>query len=235
MDFPWSWFWRAKHPSVVANHARVRRFDKTQPIEAYRFVSLDTELTGFNLHRDAIVSIGAVRIVELRITAGENFFSHVRPKRSLPKASTLIHRITPDDLENAPELKKTLPDFADFLGGDPIIGHFIALDMGFINRAAKRLMNGPLKNPCLDTMKLAKVYQDKLHGEARLPEASRGGLNLTALSEMYGLPAFDQHDALGDAFQAACLFIFLVRRLQTLGCRTFKDFVQATKGFLAAP
>jgi DNA polymerase-3 subunit epsilon len=234
VEFAWSWFRRKKHPSIAANHALCRRFDKTKPVEAYRFVSVDTELTGFNVRRDAIVSIGAVRIEELRIVVGDNFLSYVRPKRSLPKTSTLIHRITPDQLEDAPELKRTLPDFADFVGSDPIVGHFIALDMGFINRASKRLLHGPLKNSCLDTMKLAKVYHDKLRGEARFPEEIGGALSLTALSGAYGLPSFDQHDALGDAFQAACLFIFLVKRLQRMGCVTLKDFLQITRGFLSA-
>ena len=70
-----------------------------------------------NLRRDAIVSIGAVRIEGLKIITGNNFFSYVRPKRSMPKVSThLIHRITPDQIESAPELRKVLPDFLDFAG-----------------------------------------------------------------------------------------------------------------------
>ena len=114
MKLKWPWFRRDKHPAIIANHRRMERFDQTKPIETYQFVSLDTELTGLDLRRDAIVSIGAVRIEGLQIITGNNFFSYVRPKRSMPKVSTLIHRITPDQIESAPELRKVMPDFRGF-------------------------------------------------------------------------------------------------------------------------
>jgi DNA polymerase III subunit epsilon len=219
----WPWFRRDKHPAIIANHRRLERFDQTKPIETYQFVSLDTELTGLDLRRDAIVSIGAVRIEGLQIITGNNFFSYVRPKRSMPKVSTLIHRITPDQIESAPELRKVMPDFVDFVGNALLVGHFIGLDMAFINRAARRLMGGHLRNPCLDSMKLAQVYEERERGGHYDRVEVAAGYNLKTLSEKYHLPRFEQHDALGDAFQAACLFVFVVRKMQNLGCRTLRD------------
>jgi DNA polymerase-3 subunit epsilon len=219
----WPWFRRDKHPAIIANHRRLERFDQTKPIETYQFVSLDTELTGLELRRDAIVSIGAVRIEGLQIITGNNFFSYVRPKRSMPKASTLIHRITPDQIESAPELRKVMPDFVDFVGNALLVGHCIALDMAFINRAARRLMGARLRNPCLDSMKLAQVYEERERvGHYDRVEVA-AGYNLRTLSEKYHLPQFEQHDALEDAFQAACLFVFVVKKMQNLGCRTLRD------------
>jgi DNA polymerase III subunit epsilon len=219
----WPWFRRDKHPAIIANHRRLERFDQTKPIETYQFVSLDTELTGLELRRDAIVSIGAVRIEGLQIITGNNFFSYVRPKRSMPKVSTLIHRITPDQIESAPELRKVMPDFVDFVGNALLVGHCIALDMAFINRAARTLMGGRVRNPCLDSMKLAQVYEERERvGHYDRVEVA-AGYNLKTLSEKYHLPQFEQHDALGDAFQAACLFVFVVKKMQNLGCRTLRD------------
>lgn len=223
MKLKWPWTRREKHPSIIANHRRFDRFDQTKPIETYQFVSLDTELTGLDLRRDAIVSIGAVRIEGLQIITGNNFFSYVRPKRSMPKVSTLIHRITPDQIESAPELRKVMPDFVDFVGNALLVGHFIGLDMAFINRAARRLMGGHLRNPCLDSMKLAQVYEERERGGHYDRVEVAAGYNLKTLSEKYHLPRFEQHDALGDAFQAACLFVFVVRKMQNLGCRTLRD------------
>lgn len=222
MKLRWPWSRNERHPSIAANHEYFKRFDSRKPIECYNFVALDTELTGLDQRNDAIVAIGAVRIEGLQIAAGKNFYSHVRPKRSLPKGSTLIHRLTPDQLEDAPELKRVLPDLVDFIGADLIVGHWIGLDMAFINRAAKRLLHGPLHNPYIDSMKLARVYQER-QNRGYYAGIGVGSLSLTALSNTYNLPRFEQHDALGDAFQAACLFLFLVRKLQTLGCRTFAD------------
>lgn len=223
MKLKWPWFRRDKHPAIIANHRRLERFDQTKPIETYQFVSLDTELTGLELRRDAIVSIGAVRIEGLQIITGNNFFSYVRPKRSMPKVSTLIHRITPDQIESAPELRKVMPDFVDFVGNALLVGHCIALDMAFINRAARTLMGGRVRNPCLDSMKLAQVYEERERvGHYDRVEVA-AGYNLKTLSEKYHLPQFEQHDALGDAFQAACLFVFVVKKMQNLGCRTLRD------------
>jgi DNA polymerase-3 subunit epsilon len=143
----WPWNKNERHPSIVENNERFKRFNQTAPIESYEYVSLDTELTGLDIRKDAIVSIGAVRMRGLRIIAGANFFSYVQPKRSLPKVSTLIHRITPDQLESAPDLSSILPELIEFIGGSLIVGHFISLDMGFINRASKRLLHGKLMNP----------------------------------------------------------------------------------------
>ncbi|MGO9568866.1 MAG: PolC-type DNA polymerase III [Desulfomonilaceae bacterium] len=229
MKLKWPWFRRDKHPAIIANHRRLERFDQTRPIETYQFVSLDTELTGLDLKRDAIVSIGAVRIAGLQIITGNNFFSYVRPQRSMPKVSTLIHRITPDQIESAPELRKVMPDFVDFIGNALLVGHFIGLDMAFINRAARRLMGGRLRNPCLDTMKLAQVYEERQRGGHYDRVEVAAGYNLKTLSEKYHLPRFEQHDALGDAFQAACLFVFVVRKMQGFGCRTLRDLHTASR------
>jgi DNA polymerase III subunit epsilon len=228
----WPWSRRDKHPAIIANHRGLERFDPNKPIETYRYVSLDTELTGLDLRRDAIVSIGAVRIEGLQIVTGNNFFSYVRPKRSMPKVSTLIHRITPDQIESGPELRKVMPDFVDFLGNSLLVGHFIGLDMAFLNRAARKIMGGRLRNPCLDSMTLARVYEERERGGYYGVVEVGVGYNLTALSEKYHLPRFEQHDALGDAFQAACLFVFMVKKLQSFGCRTLKDIHRISRSTL---
>ncbi len=135
MDFKrfWPWTRTKKHPILVENESFFSTFDQNRPIESYEFVSLDTELTGLNPRHDQIVSIGAVRIRNLRIVAGENFFAYVRPTRALPKDSTLIHRITPEQIKNAPGLDSVLPDFVRFCGQSLLVGHYVALDMAFMN------------------------------------------------------------------------------------------------------
>jgi DNA polymerase-3 subunit epsilon len=217
------------HPALQLNHDRFERIDRNQPIESFDFVSLDTELTGLNPRTDAIVSIGAVRIRGLRIAAGETFFSYVQPQRSMPKISTLIHRITPGQVEDAPMLRDVLPDLLEYLGPALMVGHYVDLDMSFLNRASNRLLGGTLKNPCVDSMKLAQAFEQRKR-QSYYDKFNAGlGYNLGALSKQYDLPVFQEHDALCDAFQAACLFIFLVKRLQAQGCSTLKDLYTASR------
>jgi DNA polymerase-3 subunit epsilon len=219
----WRLFRRELHPAIKHNRELFARFERNKPLESYEFVSLDTELTGLNPRKDAIVSIGAVRIKNLQVVVGDNFFSYVHPKRSMPRDSTLIHQITPGQIENAPSLKTVLPDLVEFCHGSLLVGHFVSLDMSFLNRASKKLLGGGMKNPCVDTMRVAEAYQ-QFQRMSYYDQFDLGmSYNLTDLCKRYGLPLFDKHDALEDAMQTAFLFVFLVRRLRAVGCETLKD------------
>ncbi|MFH0823809.1 MAG: 3'-5' exonuclease [Pseudomonadota bacterium] len=226
MKFTWPWQKKEQHPFLVKNKDWFRNFDQDRPIETYEFVSFDTELTGMNPRHDQIVSIGAVRIRNLRIVVGENFSTYVHPTRPLPKDSTLIHRISPEQVRDAPRIEEVLLPFLEFCGDALLLGHYVAMDMSFINRVAKERLGGTIHNPGVDTMKLAQAsveYERKKHFGISQPAVS---YNLTALSKRYNLPIFAKHDALEDALQTAYLFLYLVRELQLVGCVTLKDFFQ---------
>ncbi len=81
-----------------------------------------------------------------------------------------------------------------------------------------------MRKPCLDSMELAQAHR-RLHKKQKR-EALPGirSLNLAELSAAYGLPLFTRHDALGDAHQTACLFLYLVEHLKDCGLKKFKDF-----------
>jgi DNA polymerase III subunit epsilon len=221
------WLWPEKHPVLLWNEEFFSGFRRDRPIESYDFVSMDTELTGLNPRGDEIVSIGAVRIRNLRIVVGDNFFSYVRPSGRLPKDSTLVHRITPEQIKTAPDLNEVLPAFIEFLGPSLIVGHFITLDLDFINRASRRLLGGRIQNRWLDTIKLARGYEETQRHEFYDGVNPGAAYGLTHLAEKYNLPLFAKHDALEDALQTAYLFLFLVRRLRAAGSLTLEDFLLA--------
>ena len=105
---PWP---RKKHPALIRNQERFRDFDQGRPLHEYTFVVCDTELTGLNRRRDEIISIGAVRMVDLRIELNQTFHALVRPslKNIDPNEATFIHRITPEQLRQAPPSEEVLP------------------------------------------------------------------------------------------------------------------------------
>jgi DNA polymerase III subunit epsilon len=227
----WRRLWPEKHPVLRKNREYFKGFDRDKPIESYEFVSVDTELTGLNPTRDEIVSIGAVRIRNLRIVVGENFFSYVRPSGVMPKGSTLIHRITPEQIKTAPGLETVLPDFVEFCGSSLLVGHFVHLDLNFLNRACRKYLGGTMNNPYLDSMRLARAYNDQ-QGQPHYDGYNPGApYNLTRLAEKYHLPLFAKHDALEDALQTAYLFLFLVQRLRQTGSKYLDDFVIAGRTF----
>jgi len=218
---------RPKHPLIEENEKYFNSLDQNKYIQDYEFVCFDTELTGLNPSRDEIVSIGAVRIRGLRIVAGETFFTYARPTRPLPKDSTLIHRITPEQLKNAPGLEEILPEFVRYIGSAMLLGHYVQLDVSFLNRALKKHLGGMVRNPCVDSMKLAQVHHEYRRHSERGFVSPHVSYNLGLLAKAYDLPMFEQHDALEDALQTAYLFLFLVSRLQKAGYVTLNDLYTA--------
>lgn len=215
------------HPSFAQNHRHFSNIDQGRPIEDYDYVVLDTELTGLHHKKDEIVSIGAVRIKNLQIMAGHTFYTLVKPEKICVTEATLIHQITLQDLEAAPLMHDVLPDLVDFCGSSFLVGHYIDLDTHFINKAAKQHFNTTIKNPCLDTLRLAQIFTEKLQGRYHDRLAVHVSYNLTDLCKEYKLPLFPPHDALQDALQTAYLFLFLVKSLQKSGLVTLKDFFRA--------
>lgn len=222
---------KSEHPVLAESKKHFSKFNQDLPLEEYDFVVLDTELTGLNEKTDEIVSIGAIRIKNLRINLQDNFYSNICPCQEMPKFSTLIHRITPMLAKKSPPIAEILPDFLDYCGNSLIIGHNIGMDMAFINRALKENLRGILYNPCLDTMRMAKIYRE----EQWINYYDRYNLNvsynLKSLSQEYGLPAFPEHNALNDAIQTAYLFIYLIHKLRDGNIKTLKDLYMAGRSW----
>jgi len=228
--FSISELFRPAHPEFAENKRYFKALDQFQPVEEYEFVVLDTELTGLHERQDEIVSIGAVRIKHLQILAGETFYAQVKPEKPLPKNSTLIHRITPQQLEAAPPLHEVLPHFINYCGKALLVGHFVDLDIAFLNRACRHLFGSPLHNPCVDTLRLAQIHMERFGVPYRNKIDGGHSFNLTELCRQYGLPAFVPHDALQDALQTAYLFLFLIKKFQGQGYRTLREIFRAGQG-----
>jgi DNA polymerase III subunit epsilon len=117
----------------------------------------------------------------------------------------------------------------EFCGDALLVGHYVNLDMAFVNKAMRKVMGGTLHNPCVDSMRLAQTFHEyrgkTFHGR---PIAT-ASYNLTHLAEEFDLPRFAKHDALEDALQTAYLFLFLVKNLRAEGFLRLKDFYRGGK------
>jgi DNA polymerase-3 subunit epsilon len=223
---PLDWF-RKPHPVLKQNKKLFQDFNQSRPLSEYTFVVCDTELTGLNRRRDEIISIGAVKIVDLRLELNDTFHQYIRPQNLQHTESTLIHRITPEQLRRMPPVDEVLPRFIRFCGDALIVGHFVTLDITFLNRFALEALGGTLSNPTVDTMRLAKGYKEagfmESHGHTNLSTS----YNLSDLTREFNLPQFKAHDALEDALQTAYLFLFLVKKMKRGRIRTLKELYEA--------
>jgi len=222
------WF-RQPDEFIISNRDYFRDFDQTRPLSEYTFVVFDTELTGLNRKKDEIISIGAVKIKNLQIDLGETFHYYIQPQKLDHTEATLVHRITPEQLKQAPSLDDVLPEFLSFIGNDLIVGHYIGLDMSFLHRETQRRYNGALVNPCIDTIRMAQGYKRVMFGYYHEEGTSYGRLSLQDLSSEFNLPFFEAHDALEDAVQTAYLFLFLVKKFRKGGLETLRELYQAGK------
>lgn len=221
------WF-RKPHPVILANRAFFKDFDQSKPLTEYKFVVFDTELTGLNKRRDELISIGAVSITNLRIELNNAFHMYIKPLHNHEYTeSTFIHKITPQELEHATPALEALPDFIEFCGEALLVGHFVGIDMHFLNKSCKETLGGFISNPSVDTMRLARGYKEgrRLYSYGDCDQ--NFSYNLGYLTREFGLPVFKAHDALEDAMQTAYLFLFLIKKMKKGGIRTLKQLYQA--------
>ena len=215
------------HPVLLKNKELFVDFNQGAPLNEYTFVVCDTELTGLNKRKDEIISIGAVRIVNLQIDCNQTFNRYIRPTNINPNEATLIHRITPEKLKTADRVEDVLPEFIEFCGNGLIVGHFVGLDMHFLNKTSRRVLGGSLSNPGVDTMRLALRYKDSGRKDYYGHHDHASSYTLDDLAKEFGLPAFKPHDALEDALQTAYLFLYLLKKFKDGGINSLKELYRA--------
>ena len=221
---PWL---RQPHEVLIRNRELFADFNQGRPLNSYVFVVCDTELTGLNRRKDEIVSIGAVKIINLQIELSQTFYALVKPKNISPNEATLVHRITPEELETASPIDKVLPRFIEYLGSALLVGHFVGIDVHFLNKACKDLLGGTLFNPNIDTMRLARAYKARQNRDYYGYIDTSDSYNLDDLSREFNLPLFKPHNALEDALQTAYLFLFLLKKMRHSGASTLKELYRA--------
>lgn len=181
------------------------------PLQGAPLVALDLETTGLDPRQGAIVSIGLVPFCLRRIQVAGARYWVVRPRRSLDPESVLIHRITHEELKQAPRFSAVLPELLDALAGRLVVVHYRQIERPFLDQVCRRWMGEGLEFPLVDTMVLEAWALKRSRGwperlAARFGFRRRRSLRLGACRERYHLPAYTAHHAMTDAVATAELF-----------------------------
>ena len=183
--------------------------------EATEYVVIDLETTGLGPRMHRVIELAAVRCRGAEVI--DTFEALVNPHRRLSSFIVGYTGITPDMLADAPEIAEVLPGFLEFLGGDPLVGHNIAFDLGFLHGELDRLDLGvTVTNTPIDTGRLAVRL---------LP--SLGKPSLDRLCAALGLPVGRRHRALDDALLTARAFWALGALARAQGTVAFGGLVRA--------
>ena len=159
------------------------------------YVSVDIETTGKNAISDAITEIGAVKIVNGKIT--EQWTTLINPKVKIPVDIIDLTGITDEMVASKPTIEEVFPDFLAFCNGATIVGqNLIDFDAKFLQAVANK-MHYKFNHQYEDTLFLAREF---------LPQLRRHRLN--DIAEHFGIE-FRHHRALSDALATAEAFLEL--------------------------
>ena len=161
-------------------------------------VALDLETTGLDRTRDTIIEVGAVKFQGDCVI--DTFQTFVNPDRSIPEFVQRLTGISPSQVARAPIFNAIADRLEDFIGPDPVVGHNISFDLGFLTNHGVRL-----GNTSYDTWDLAS---------ALLPRSPQ--YSLVYLTKYLGVGHSDPHRALGDASATHQVFVKLLRLAEEL-------------------
>lgn len=175
------------------------------------YTAFDTETTGLDPVRDAIVSIGALRIVNMRLLRQDVFDQLVDPERPIPAVATSVHGISDEMVQGQPTAGQALLLLQRFAADTVLVGHNVAFDMRMFQENEPR-SGVRFGNPVLDTLLLDAVVQ---------PEQSDHSIE--AIANRLGVNVMGRHTALGDAIVTAEIFLRLVALLEGRGISTLGE------------
>ena len=177
-----------------------------------REIVLDTETTGLDIkegHR--LIEIGACEMVNHVIT-NKTFHVYINPQREIDIDAVNIHGISNEDLIDKPTFSEICDKFLDFIGDSTLVIHNADFDVSFINNELNLSgKNFEIKNPIIDTLKLAKK---KFPGSL---------VNLDSLCKRFDINLNSRkfHGALIDAVLLSDVYVELIGGKQT--SLTFDD------------
>ena len=189
------------------------------PVRDLSFVVLDTETTGLDPAKDVLISMACYRVIGMSMDLSDRFECTIRREDYQPGAHTRIHGIMAKHLESGSSEREALLGFLDYIHGHILVGHHIAFDLRFLNKALLRQFNVRLKNKSLDTAGLASRLEKPVL-------ENTGTESLDALCARYGISPLQRHTAAGDAYMTALLFLKLLGRLDKRGVTTCRDLMR---------
>ena len=182
------------------------------------FVPFDTETTGLSVTDDAIIQIGAVRILRGACVPGEELDLYVNPGRPIPPASTRVHRISDADVADAPPISEAGRALHHFAQDAVLVAHNAPFDIGLLKQAQDKI-GCEWNHPVLDTVLISAVVF-----------GTQEEHSLDALCERLAIEILpeDRHTALGDAKVTAAALLKLLPIVKAQGINTFGELYAET-------
>lgn len=159
------------------------------------YVAVDLETTGLNPKMDRIIEIGAVKVENGVVK--EEFHCLIDPERKIGEFVENLTGITDEMVKGGKKIGEALPDFLDFLGEAPLVGHNIMFDYSFLKRNVINA-GGMFDRMGVDTLALVRLLLPAL------PKKT-----LPYVCEQLNIDTGTSHRAKDDARAAAYLYEYV--------------------------
>ena len=146
------------------------------------------------LRHDRLLSIGAAGVAQGRLDLADCFTPVLRQRRT--RADVLGHGVGGQAQLAGAEPKIAMLDFLDYLGKAPLVVFGAGADRAVLERAVKSILGIPFRHAWLDLAALLPRLFPKAACTTREEWLDR-----------FGIASGTWHDALGDAFGTAQLFL----------------------------
>lgn len=187
--------------------------DLTKPLEDYQLAFLDLETTGLDVVMgDAICEIGVVKVKQRKVT--DKFHSLINPKVNMPPAAYQIHKISDQELKNAPLFESIADKLQIFLKDCVLCAYNVGFDLGFIDQSLKKMNYPALNLPAIDILAMAREALD-------LPR-----YNLATVAKSLDIDCGGGlHRALDDALVTYQVFLKIIDTFKAGGIECLQDYI----------
>jgi len=175
-----------------------------------KFSVLDLETTGLDTKRDEIVSIAIIPMIGTKILVGRYYYSFLKPKKINAK-SIKIHGIDIKILKNARSFVEISDEINEILKDTVVVGCDTGFDVEILRYEFSRI-NKKVELEWIDIIQIEKWLSERRG-------VRRDFTTLEQLVKKYKLEDIYRHSALADAYQAAQIFQFQLKKLLRLRVR----------------
>ena len=198
--------------------AAEERWSDSGLLSLTRFVALDLETTGPDMHADRIISIGAVAVTARSVRHDDAFEVVVRQERESPVDNILIHQIGGQEQRGGSDPVSALVSFLQYLDGAVAVAFRAEFDATVLARELHAWLGIRVRVRFLD---LAAILPALVPGT--------GNDSLDDWTRHFGMPPIGRHHAIADAYANAQLLLVAIEHAHRLGFTKGSDLLALEK------
>jgi DNA polymerase-3 subunit epsilon len=165
------------------------------------FLVCDAEMSSLDPDQGELLSLGWVAVDSGAIALATARHVVIRAEESVGQSAT-VHRLRDCEVADGVEPAQAMDLLLEAARGRVLVFHNATLDLAYLDRLCRRLHGAPLLQPHLCTLQLEQRRLVRREQPIR-----QGELTLAGCRARYRLPAYQAHNALGDALATAELLL----------------------------